>query len=393
MTSLHHGVTLSGHDAARGLRATTASEAAACEQARTLTPAMVEALWGSGLMHYLNVPQAGGGEPSFAEVMETWMELAWQDGSLGWIGIANLPSTMAASSYLPDAGFDEVFGDAAGRAQQRTTIGGQFFPNGTGIDAGDHYVVSGSWNFGSGTGHAQFVAAGFFPVVDGEANFDIQAAIIPRDQITFLDGWHVQGLRGTGSYDYAVKDLPVPKSRCFRLFQTQPERGTSPLFRMGLMPITAAGHACWVLGVARSMLDDIAELSLTKSRMSDMEPLARRTTFQRNFAHHTGMWRAARAGVFEAFTNAEQVVAAGEPLTPTIRAGMRIAATYATEASREIAQWAHLAAGTTAIRDGSRLERAFRDVYTGTQHAFISEKTYIDSAQVLLGLEADKPGL
>ena len=60
-------------------------------------------------------------------------------------------------------------------------------------------------------------------------------------------------------------------------------------------------------------------------------------------------------------------------------------ATYATEASREVAQWCHLAAGTTAIREGSRLERAFRDLYTGTQHAFISEKTYLESAQVLLG--------
>ncbi|MCU1397156.1 MAG: Acyl-CoA dehydrogenase, type 2, C-terminal domain, partial [Acidimicrobiales bacterium] len=132
---------------------------------------------------------------------------------------------------------------------------------------------------------------------------------------------------------------------------------------------------------------------LTKSRMSDMEPLARRITFQRNFAHFTGMWRAARAGVIEAFTAAEDAILLGDTLTPLMRADMRIAATYATEASREIAQWAHLAAGTTAIRNGSRLERAFRDIYTGTQHAFISEKTYIDSAQLLLGLESDKPGL
>ena len=70
-----------------------------------------------------------------------------------------------------------------------------------------------------------------------------------------------------------------------------------------------------------------------------------------------------------------------------------MAATYATEAAREVSQWAHLAAGTTAIRDGSRLERAFRDMYTGSQHAFISEKTYIDSAQIFLGLEQDSPGL
>ena len=65
---------------------------------------------------------------------------------------------------------------------------------------------------------------------------------------------------------------------------------------------------------------------------------------------------------------------------------MRTAACYATDACREVGEWAHLAAGTTAIREGSRFERAFRDLYTGTQHAFIGEKTAIDAAQVELGL-------
>jgi hypothetical protein len=50
-------------------------------------------------------------------------------------------------------------------------------------------------------------------------------------------------------------------------------------------------------------------------------------------------------------------------------------------------------AGTSSIREGSRLERAFRDLYTGTQHAFISEKVAIDAAQIWLGIIEDQPGL
>jgi indole-3-acetate monooxygenase len=380
---------IDGPAAARALRDLSAQEASVGEARRTMSDRMVDALWDSGLMTYMNTPEAGGTEPSFLEVINTWIELAWQDGSLGWIGIANFPSAFAASAYLPDTGFAEMFGDPA----KRVTAGGQFFPNGVGTKVDGGYTVTGSWNFGSGTGHAEYIACGFMPKVDDEMVFELLAGFVHRDDVTFLDNWNVQGLCGTGSYDYSIAEVFVPEHRCFPLFRRDPYRGSSPLFKMGLMPITAAGHASWALGVAKSMLDDVAELSLTKSRMSDMEPLARRTTFQRNFAHHTGMWRAARAGVIEAFTIAEQAVLMGEELTPRLRADMRVAATYATEASREVAQFAHLAAGTTAIRTGSRLERAFRDMYTGTQHAFISEKTYIDSAQVLLGLEADKPGL
>jgi alkylation response protein AidB-like acyl-CoA dehydrogenase len=141
------------------------------------------------------------------------------------------------------------------------------------------------------------------------------------------------------------------------------------------------------------MLDDVRELALTKVRMSDMETLAHRQTFQRNLSHHTGLWRAARAGVLEVFGAAEAHVRAGNALTPQTRADLRVAATFATEASREVCQWAHLAAGTSAIREGARLERAFRDLYTGSQHAFISEKTYIDAAQITLGLVDDLPGI
>lgn len=384
--------TIDGVQAAQGLRELTAREAAASEQLRTLSAPLVDALWDSGLMTYLNAPEAGGAEPSFAEAIDTWIEMAWQDGSFGWIGIANLPSAAASSAYLPDDGFKEVFGDP----DRRVTVAGQFFPNGTGEATPEGYVISGAWNFGSGTAHSEYIAAGFFPVVDGEAVFDlsqIQAALVHRDDVTFNDGWHVQGLKGTGSYDYAVEGVLVPEHRCFPLFCREPLRGDSAMFRMGMMPITAAGHAAWALGVSKSMLDDVAELAQTKARMSDMETLALRQTFQRNLAHHTGMWRAARAGVLEAFSRVEAAVAAGEELTPTMRADLRVAATYATEAAREVAQWAHLAAGTTAIREGSRLERAFRDLYTGTQHAFISEKTYIDSAQIWLGLAEDLPGV
>jgi alkylation response protein AidB-like acyl-CoA dehydrogenase len=105
------------------------------------------------------------------------------------------------------------------------------------------------------------------------------------------------------------------------------------------------------------------------------------------------MWRAARLLVIDTFSGVEAEVAAGHDMTPTMRADMRAAAVYATDVARECAEWAHLAAGTTAIREGSRLERAFRDIYTGTQHAFISEKVAIDSAQIWLGIIDDHFGL
>lgn len=380
---------------ARGMRDLVRDQAAESERDRTMTPAIVEAMWTSGLMSAFNPVAAGGVEPSFAEMIETWIEMAWQDGSFGWIGIANLPSAFAAATYLPDSGFAEVFT----ANDNRVTMGGQFFPNGQGIGVDGGFRLTGAWSFGSGTGHAEYVAAGFLPMIDGEMQWaaegvpDMRVAVVPRTDVHFKDGWHVQGLRGTGSYDYAIDDVFVPDGRTFALFTREPRRGSSPATRMGMMPVTAAGHAAWALGVAKSMLDDVTELAATKSRMSDMAALAGRPTFQKGLAQHVAAWRAARLLVHDAFGTAEAAVAAGEELTPTLRADMRVAAVFATDTARTCAEWAHLVAGTSSIREGSRLERAFRDVYTGTQHAFISEKVAIDAAQVWLGIVEDQFGL
>ncbi|RAV11669.1 acyl-CoA dehydrogenase [Mycolicibacterium sp. GF69] len=377
------------------MRGIVQSEAAESERLRTLSPAVVEAMWDTGLMSAFNPVPAGGTEPSFAEMIETWIEMAWQDGSFGWTGIANLPSSFAAAAYLPDSGFAEVFT----AHDNRVTMGGQFFPNGQGSVVPGGYRLTGAWSFGSGIGHSQFVAAGFLPMDSGEMRWlsegvpDMQVAVLPRDEVSFNDGWHVQGLKGTGSYDYSIDDVFVPADRTFALFTREPLRGASPATRMGLMPVTAAGHASWALGVAKSMLDDVEELAATKFRMSDMASLASRPTFQKGLAHHVAAWRAARLLVLDAFTAAETAVEQGCDLTPTLRADMRVAAVYATDVARQSAEWAHLVAGTSSIREGTRLERAFRDIYTGTQHAFISEKVAIDAAQIWLGIIDDQFGL
>jgi alkylation response protein AidB-like acyl-CoA dehydrogenase len=248
------------------------------------------------------------------------------------------------------------------------------------------YLLNGSWNFGSGIGHSEYIAAGFLSMDNGEVRWisegfpEMQVAVIPRDEISFNDDWYVQGLKGTGSYDYSAQDVFVPESRTFELFVRQPRRGTSPATRMGL-------------GISKSMLDDVQELAATKFRMSDMASLASRPTFHKGLAHYRAAWRAARLLVLDAFTSAEAAVASGQDLTPALRADMRVAAVYATDTARGCAEWAHLVAGTSSIREGTRLERAFRDMYTGTQHAFISEKVAIDAAQIWLGIIEDQPGL
>ncbi|MDT7720250.1 MAG: hypothetical protein QOE94_1261, partial [Mycobacterium sp.] len=68
-------------DRARGMRDLVRAEAAESERLRTLSSRIVDAMWASGLMSAFNPVAAGGVEPSFQEMIDTWIEMAWQDGS------------------------------------------------------------------------------------------------------------------------------------------------------------------------------------------------------------------------------------------------------------------------------------------------------------------------
>jgi hypothetical protein len=56
---------------ARGMRDLVQAEAAESERIRTLTSAIVDEMWATGLMSAFNPVVAGGVEPSFAEMIET----------------------------------------------------------------------------------------------------------------------------------------------------------------------------------------------------------------------------------------------------------------------------------------------------------------------------------
>ncbi len=378
---------------ARQLATRIEAHAARAEQERTLPPGLVCELADGGLFRFVLPVELGGEAAGYRDAIEVWEEISRADGSTGWTAMANGSGAAAAAAFLSDEAVEKIFG-----GDPAATVGGQFAPRGQGTPESGGYRVTGSYNFGSGTGHARPVSAGFIPLVDGAPTLrpdglpEMRVGFVPREQVEFTDGWHVMGLQGTGSYDYEVREALIPEGFSFPLFGATRLRG-HPLFDQGMMPMTAAGHASFALGVGRRALDELAAIATTRQRMGDPTALAGKPTFQKGFAVHESQLRAARLFVLESFRAAEEAAGAGREIRLEERALLRAATNLATEAAKQATAFAHEFAGTVAIRDGSLLQRCFRDMHTGSQHAFIGEKVWCDSAQALLGTVEQVPGL
>jgi alkylation response protein AidB-like acyl-CoA dehydrogenase len=357
-------------DRARALRELIESEADAAERADTMTAPVIDALRETSLF-WLMVPEALGGlETGIVSAITVFEELAYADGSTGWSMMANATATCFAAIYSGDTAIQAMFGGDA-----PPIVAGMFGPAGQvrPADEGDGYVLSGQYQFGSGCAHATWFSAGAMEMHDSElaatpAGFPaLRVSFVPSDHVDVRGNWDVMGLVATGSFDYVIADEPVEPDFTFLLLEAAHRRGGAH-YALGLLGMTAAGHAGFALGVGRRAIDEVVRIARSKQRLGG-EPVAEQQLFQ----HDLGLHDAAMRDGAPTLVQAQR---------------MRQATTYATRVAADAARFAYTWAGSSGLRPGV-LQRCFRDIHAGTQHVFVDNNTLTQYAQALLAEGAE----
>lgn len=362
-------------DAARDLYPTVS--AAAAETAPEPVPAVtVEAMVEAGLHAIATPKEVGGAELALVDQLDVFAELSRADGSAGWCAMANAVTVAFFGAWTPNRFTDELFADGVPLAA------GQFAPNGVAVPDGDGYRVTGQYQFGSGIGHSQWAGAGTLTQPDDGSDPAIRFALMPIDQVELQGNWNVLGLESTASWDYVVDDVFVPAEATFDFFAPERHRGGA-VYDLGVLCLTACGHAGFALGVGRRIIDELTALAADRLRMGAATTLAESEHFQRELATMESRWRACDAWLHQAFTDVQHEAETTGPDQGSID-WVRQATVHATRELADVARDAYLAAGTTALREGP-LQRGFRDLHAGSQHFFASPAATIDVARGLLG--------
>jgi alkylation response protein AidB-like acyl-CoA dehydrogenase len=142
-------------------------------------------------------------------------------------------------------------------------------------------------------------------------------------------------------------------------------------------------HASFAVGCGRRALDEWAEFARTKKR-PPRGLAGELPTLQRDMAHAHGELRAAEAYVRATFAELYDGAECGE-ITEDLRLDGRLCASHATRVAAQAAQMAFSSATTTALRQGSQLQRCYRDLQAGAAHFMTGEQSNIDLGAVLAG--------
>lgn len=342
------------------------------EERRSLAPELLKKLVDAGLFR-TGLPRSLGGEGVPPAVsLETAETVARGDASAGWcVSIAVTSSLLGA--YLPATGGQEVFGDP------RTVAAGVWAPRAKGRKVPGGVVVSGRWSFCSGINHADWLFGGF--LLDGA----FRAAAFPKSELEIHDTWHTSGLRGTGSHDCVATEVFVPDHRVVSVVDGPPA-DAEPLHRFPLFGFFALSIAAAALGNARGAIDDLMLLAAGKVGLGSSRSLAERATTHATVARAEAALRAARALFYESIDAAWQAAQQAEPVTESLRTGLRLAASHATRTATEVVSDMYDLGAGTAIYQTSPLQRRFRDAHTATAHFQVSATSFELTGRLLLGL-------
>jgi len=372
-------------DAARKLRELIESEADLVDESSTMTPKLVDALVDAGLFRLLVPRELGGLEADPATIVDVCEELSFADGSVGW-AFAQNTTVLAYAAYL-EPEYARPLADARAGA-------GMFAPLGVAHAEDGGYRVSGSYPFGSGCGHAEYMGGSTLVMQDGEvAPFveglpQIRAFIVPAQRVKLKGNWDVMGLRGTGSFDFEVPEQHVDTGMTFSLFESKAITGGA-LYGLGPVVLGTISSVAWALGVASRALHEVAEIGKGgRTRLGSL-PLREQPTFQRDFGKQAVAVKAARQLAKETYGSAVEAITRNA--APEVRAARlretKAAASYVSEVSKAAVTFAYEASGSHGLRNPSRLQRCFRDIYVGAAHQVFDERNYVELAKQKLGLD------
>ena len=221
-------------------------------------------------------------------------------------------------------------------------------------DKNQQASISGHWSFNSGCDHADWLLLG----CKQEKDEPVLALLHKSEYQIIEDSWNVMGLKGTGSKDVLVENAVIASERLLPF-----SVAINPL--RALLTLVIVGP---VLGGAQSAVTQFAQLLETKKDGLEKDPFSNLNSKIMKLAEASAEVDTARTIVL----NAAKIL--DEDPRPDAKTDLKIlrdtafAAKLCNSATRSLFE----SSGGSALHKHNEMERIFRDVTAGCNHAQLS---------------------
>jgi 3-hydroxy-9,10-secoandrosta-1,3,5(10)-triene-9,17-dione monooxygenase len=370
-----------------------ASTADETERLGKLSDRSVSLIRQAGVMRMLQPTDFGGDAAHPRYFAEAVMAVATVCGSTGWVcGVGGVhPWEMALMDRRLQT---EVWGE-----NPDTWIASPYAAQGVATPTDGGYLLTGKWNFSSGTDHCDWI---FLGALLGDANgtpvepVKMLHVVLPRADYTIVeDSWDVIGLCGTGSKDVIVDGAFIPSYRTMDSEQVasgaeiadKAGRGET-LYKLPFWAMFPLGITAAVIGIAEGAL--AAHLDYQRHRVTVTGTKIKDDPYVLYaISEAAAEIGASRLQLLDGISRLYDLADAGQPITfedrTVVRRNQIRSAWRAVAAVDEI----FARSGGNAARKTSPLQRFWRDAHVGLGHAIHTPGTiYHSTALTTMGIEA-----
>ena len=358
------------------------------EQHRHLEPRVLAAMHEAQFFRLWIPSDAGGLQTDPTTAMEVVETIAVADGATGWnLMIGSVYGVLA--SRLDAKTAREIWGDA------KSIVAGALRPTGRARIVDGGFIAEGRWSFASGIHNSNWWAAGCVvhdgdtPCKTASGGPETRLVFFPAADGELIDTLTTGGMRGTGSHDYAIKDLFIPIERTMPA--DAPSRLPDPLYNLPMMALMDSAMATVPLGIARAAIDAFVAMAGSRTSHGSTTAVANKPAIQADVGRAEAALGAARSWLYGTVDQAWQDVQAGRTISTRQTATMRLARVNAMTAGVQAVDLIYSAAGSASVYSNGLLDRCFRDVHVAAQHVALHPSTYEVCGAVMLGLPSARP--
>jgi len=328
----------------------------------------------------LLVPESlGGAEMQPLVFFEIIRIFAQADASTAWcINQNNIFATDA--SRMPAETARKLWAD-----RYCVVTNGPPFEGTKAIQAEGGYLLSGHWDFSSGSSYSTWLAAR--SPVEGEAG-PPRMFLIPKADAMMLDTWQVNGLRGTASFSFELDNIFVEESHTY--FESQVPRDDGFLFIIPKIPLFALGFATISVALARACLDDAIKLAARKAQRDVSDAMVNRSTVHRQIGEAESSLRAADTYLRGSASDLWNSVCESRQLDMARRIDVRMASTYAIRRASQVVDVAYEMFGSDAVFKRNLLQRRYQDMHVIVQQIQGRATNFETAGRYFLGLDVGR---
>lgn len=383
--------------AAASLRPRLEQRIATGDEMRRLPDVTIADLKEAGLMAALMPARHGGSEVSLDVLFDIVQELGQADGSVAWTYAVLAAGSWMAGAFFSENGNREVFESANPLTAAVMTPSKLSTEK---VDGG-MLIHEAQWSFNSGIHHAGWNVIGI-PIFGAYGEpVDLLTGLVPTEQLTIIDDWDTNGLRGSGSCTTIATNLFVPGERLASYHNLLKDNfpgsrvSSAPLYRMAVAPAVLVRFATPAIAIARGALGKfLAQAPNRRIKLTVYVDQSNAAVTHLQVAEAAAKIDAAETITRRSMDELETAAAQGKSLSLEQRARIWRDASFASQLAWEATDLLASASGGSFIRTSSPIGHAWRDLRAVTSHAALNLSTAFEAfGRVRFGLPSNNPML